>query len=121
VKHALEQVLALRADDGRGYEWRAGRRTPDSQEVHAVGAWVGPQIGPAKSPEARAAEERHVFMLGKSGAMALRCQYEITGKGEKLYAEVVLWHRDVGATQRELAAVSSVHSLALLGDRAFES
>lgn len=32
-----------------------------SQEVHAVGGWIGPLIGPVESLEAREAEERHVF------------------------------------------------------------
>ena len=91
------------------------------QSSYPVGRWAGSVIGSVESREAEIAAEVHANRLGKAGFNALLCDYETIEGGKKYYGNVKLWHDRVGATQRELAAVSPVHPLALLGDRAFEA
>lgn len=89
-----------------------------SQELFPVGRWVGPYIERVPYEET---VEPGIWMekLGQSGAMLLRCSYEVMYRGQPQGALLNVWYRKVAASPAEVVAIHPAHPMALLGDRAF--
>lgn len=91
------------------------------QDIYPVGLWIGPSLPWHDGEREVRAAEAHIFRLAATGAQALMCEYEVIDGSSKSYVHVNLWYHSVGASQRELMAVSRGHPMALLGDKAFEA